>query len=203
MTIKNDTWIKNSKVLSPCYDFTNKGDKGHNIISRGVSSYGYDLTCSNTFLVCRRDPTPCNLLLDVGAGTVIERHINLCFDPKKSSENNFIEHIGDYCLVPPGSFILAKSAEYIKMPKDVIGICVGKSTYARCGLIANTTPIEPEWEGHLVIELSNSSSIPVKVYANEGIVQVLFFDTDSKCEVSYKDRGGKYQKQTTIQTAKV
>lgn len=190
MTILSDKLIRDSGILEPCLEFTNKSDLpwddvGTKIISKGLSSYGYDLTCSNEFKIFKNNNT------------------ELLVDPKNFNENNY-DHIEDeYCIIPANSFVLTRSIERFRIPRDVIGICMGKSTYARCGIVANITLLEPEWEGELVIELSNTSPLPVKIYANEGIAQVVFFKTGNICEVSYADRKGKYQNQSGIQTAKV
>lgn len=209
MTVKNDKWIRKSGILDPCLEFTNietdlkslgmpypkvQGEtydpyaiqpaKMKKIISKGISSYGYDLTCSDEF----------KIFTNVNCTVV---------DPKDFKDDNFVLHTGDYCIIPPNSFVLTRSVEYIRMPRNIVGICMGKSTYARCGVVANTTLLEPEWEGHLVIELSNTTPLPVKIYANEGIAQVVFMEANDVCEVSYKDRKGKYNGQTGIQVAKV
>lgn len=192
MTVKNDKWIRKSGILDPCLEFTNEtiDPTGHSgsykkkIISKGISSYGYDLTCSDEF----------KIFTNVNCTVV---------DPKDFKDDNFVLHTGNYCIIPPNSFVLTRSVEYIRMPRNIVGVCMGKSTYARCGVVANTTLLEPEWEGHLVIELSNTTPLPVKVYANEGIAQVVFMEANDVCEVSYADRKGKYQGQTGITTAKV
>ena len=124
-------------------------------------------------------------------------------DPKEFDERSFVEYHGDICIVPPNSFALARSVEYFRVPRDVLTVCVGKSTYARCGIITNVTPFEPEWEGFVTLEISNTTPLPAKIYANEGIAQVIFFQADDPCETSYADRQGKYQKQTGITTPRV
>jgi dCTP deaminase len=127
---------------------------------------------------------------------------NSVVDPKKFDEKSFIDYKGDVCVVPPNSFALARSIEYFKIPRSVLTVCLGKSTYARCGIIVNVTPFEPEWEGHVTLEISNTTPLPAKIYSNEGLCQVLFFESDEVCEKSYKDKGGKYQSQTGITLAK-
>lgn len=151
------------------------------IISYGTSSYGYDVRCADEFKVFTNVHS-----------TVV--------DPKKFDNRNFVDFQGDHCIIPPNSFALARTVEYFRVPRDTLIICLGKSTYARCGIIVNVTPLEPEWEGHITLEFSNTTPLPAKVYANEGCAQFLFFqaDADDVCETSYKDRGGKYQGQTGI-----
>lgn len=154
------------------------------VISYGVSSYGYDVRCAAEFKVF----TNIN---------------NTVVDPKNFDESAFITIEGNECIIPPNSFALTRTIEFFRIPRDVLVVCLGKSTYARCGIIINVTPIEPEFEGHVVIEISNTTTLPCKIYANEGIAQFLFFESDEECEVSYRDRGGKYQGQTGITLAKV
>ena len=149
------------------------------IISYGTSSYGYDVRCSTQF----------KIFTNIHSATV---------DPKAFDESSFINIQSDVCVIPPNSFALARTIEYFKIPEDVLTICLGKSTYARCGIIVNVTPLEPEWEGHVTLEFSNTTSLPAKIYANEGVAQMLFFQSDERCLVSYKDRGGKYQGQTGV-----
>jgi dCTP deaminase len=146
------------------------------VISYGLSSYGYDIRVANEFKVF----TNIN---------------NTVVDPKNFDDRSFVDMTTDVCIIPPNSFALAKTVEYFRIPRDVLTVCVGKSTYARCGLIVNVTPFEPEWEGYVTLEISNTTPLPAKVYANEGISQVLFFQSDEVCEVSYADKKGKYQKQ--------
>lgn len=154
-----------------------KGD--NRLISFGTSSYGYDVRCSREFKV----------FTNINSATV---------DPKGFDENSFVDVIGDVCVIPPNSFALASTVEYFRIPRNVLTICLGKSTYARCGIIVNVTPLEPEWEGHVTLEFSNTTTLPAKIYANEGVAQMLFFESDEECEVSYKDRGGKYQGQRGV-----
>jgi dCTP deaminase len=149
------------------------------VISYGLSSYGYDLRVSDEF----------KIFTNVN---------NAMVDPKHFDEKSFVSIQSDVCIVPPNSFALARSVEYFKIPRDVLTICVGKSTYARCGIIVNVTPFEPEWEGFVTLEISNTTPLPAKIYANEGLCQILFFQGDEPCETSYKDKKGKYQAQQGI-----
>ncbi len=152
---------------------------GSRIISYGTSSYGYDVRCSTEFKV----------FTNLNSVTV---------DPKDFSDKSFVDITGDVCVIPPNSFALARTVEYFRIPRNVLTICLGKSTYARCGIIVNVTPLEPEWEGHVTLEFSNTTNLPAKIYANEGVAQMLFLESDETCEVSYKDRGGKYQGQRGV-----
>ena len=149
------------------------------VISYGTSSYGYDVRCADEFKV----------FTNIFSATI---------DPKAFDERSFVDVRGDVCVVPPNSFVLARTVEYFRIPDDVLTLCVGKSTYARCGIIVNVTPLEPEWEGHVTLEFSNTTNLPAKIYANEGVAQMLFFQSDEACEVTYKDRGGKYQGQRGV-----
>lgn len=184
MGLKSDRWIKamslTQEMISPFTD--NQIKKG--IISYGVSSYGYDMRVADVY----------QIFTNVNSTIV---------DPKDFDNGNVVKHIGEICIVPPNSFALARTIEYFKIPRNVLAICLGKSTYARCGIIVNVTPFEPEFEGHITIEISNTTPLPAKIYSNEGIAQVLFFEADDTCEISYKDRNGKYQKQTGITLPKV
>jgi dCTP deaminase len=154
------------------------------VISYGVSSYGYDMRIGNEFKIFA--------------------NINgICVDPKRFDPAGFADFKGDVCVIPPNSFVLATSLEYFKIPRDVLVICLGKSTYARCGLVVNVTPLEPEWEGHVTIEISNTAPLPAKIYANEGIAQIIFLQSAEVCEVSYKDKAGKYQAQKGITLPKL
>ena len=157
---------------------------GRKVISYGTSSYGYDVRCSNIF----------KLFTNINSTIV---------DPKNFDPEAFVEVDGDHCIIPPNSFALASTVEYFRIPRNVLTVCVGKSTYARCGIIVNVTPFEPEWEGHVTIEFSNTTPLPAKIYANEGIAQVVFFESDDVCQTSYKDRAGKYQGQTGVTLPKV
>jgi dCTP deaminase len=149
------------------------------VISYGLSSYGYDARLAEEFKIF----------------TNID---NAIVDPKNFSDTSFVNRKTDVCVIPPNSFALARTVEYFKIPRDILVICLGKSTYARCGLIVNVTPLEPEWEGHVTLEISNTTPLPARVYANEGVCQFLFLKADSLCETSYADRGGKYMKQTGV-----
>lgn len=154
-------------------------EDGSRLISYGLSSYGYDLRVSDEF-------------------KVFTNVFNTVVDPKAFDPRSFVDLKTDVCIVPPNSFALARSVEYFRIPRDVLTICVGKSTYARCGIIVNVTPFEPEWEGHVTLEISNTTPLPARIYANEGLAQVVFFKADQICETSYADRGGKYMKQEGI-----
>lgn len=154
------------------------------IISYGVSSYGYDARVSDEFKIF----------------TNVD---NAVIDPKDFSSKSFVDRKTDCCIIPPNSFALARTVEYFKIPRDVFVLCVGKSTYARCGIIVNVTPLEPEWEGHVTLEFSNTTQLPAKIYANEGACQFIFFKVDDMCEISYKDRGGKYMGQTGVTLPKI
>jgi dCTP deaminase len=156
-----------------------RADGDSRLISYGTSSYGYDVRCSNHFKV----------FTNINSATV---------DPKGFDEKSFVDVVGDVCVIPPNSFALASTVEYFRIPRNVLTICLGKSTYARCGIIVNVTPLEPEWEGHVTLEFSNTTTLPAKIYANEGVAQMLFFESDEVCETSYKDRGGKYQGQRGV-----
>ena len=184
MSIKSDKWIKkmsiNNGMIEPFVDKQIKDSS----ISYGLSSYGYDIRVSDEFKIF----TNIN---------------NSIVDPKKFDSNSFVDFKGDVCVVPANSFALARSIEYFRIPRNVLTICLGKSTYARCGIIVNVTPFEPEWEGYVTLEISNTTPLPAKIYSNEGLCQVLFFESDEICETSYKDKKGKYQKQTGITLPKV
>jgi len=149
------------------------------IVSYGTSSYGYDIRCSNEF----------KIFTNINSTIV---------DPKNFDEDSFVDVTADVCVIPPNSFALARTIEYFRIPRSVLTVCLGKSTYARCGIIVNVTPFEPEWEGHVTLEFSNTTPLPAKIYANEGVAQVLFFESDEECEISYKDRAGKYQGQKGV-----
>ncbi|CAM0117558.1 dCTP deaminase [Rhabdochlamydiaceae symbiont of Dictyostelium giganteum] len=183
MGIKSDTWIRQMALkkgmIEPFVDEQIRSCEGQKVISYGLSSYGYDLRVAGEFKIF----TNLN---------------NSLIDPKNFQDNAFVHVEGSYCIVPPNSFALARSVEYFRIPRDVMTICLGKSTYARCGIIVNVTPFEPEWEGFVTLEISNTTPLPAKIYANEGLAQVLFYQAQDVCEVSYADRGGKYMKQTRI-----
>lgn len=153
--------------------------EGNRLISYGNSSFGYDVRCADEFKV----------FTNINSATV---------DPKNFDPSAFVDIKSDVCIIPPNSFALARTVEYFKIPRNVLTVCLGKSTYARCGIIVNVTPLEPEWEGHVTLEFSNTTTLPAKIYANEGVAQMLFFEGDEDCLVSYKDRGGKYMKQTGV-----
>ncbi|MFT5258415.1 MAG: dCTP deaminase [Saprospiraceae bacterium] len=183
MAIKSDRWIKHmaktTDMISPFEPAQVRHGEHGKVISYGTSSYGYDIRCANEF----------RIFTNINSAIV---------DPKNFSDDSFVEFEGDVCIIPPNSFALARTVEYFKIPRNVLTICLGKSTYARCGIIVNVTPFEPEWEGHVTLEFSNTTTLPAKIYANEGVAQVLFFESDEECEVSYKDRGGKYQGQQGV-----
>ncbi len=187
MTIKSDRWIRRmAKETGMIEPFTEAQVRqvdaaGRRVISYGVSSYGYDMRVAPEF-------------------KIFTNALSAIVDPKEFDSKSFVEFEGDICIVPPNSFALARSVEYFRIPRNVLTICVGKSTYARCGIITNVTPFEPEWEGHVTLEISNTTPLPAKIYANEGICQVLFFEAapDDVCETSYKDKAGKYQRQTGV-----
>ena len=184
MAIKSDKWIRSmsleNDMISPFEDKQISKQK----ISYGLSSYGYDIRVTDEY----------KIFTNVN---------NSIIDPKRFDENSFVNFKGDVCIVPANSFALARSVEYFKIPRNVLTICLGKSTYARCGIIVNVTPFEPEWEGHVTLEISNTTPLPAKIYSNEGLCQVLFFESDEVCETSYKDKKGKYQKQTGITLPKI
>ena len=179
MAVLSDKWIRKSALTKGMIKpFVSKQvRKGK--ISFGLSSYGYDARVSNEF----------KIFTNVNSGIV---------DPKVFKKESFVTKIGKECIIPPNSFALARTIEYFKIPEDVLVICLGKSTYARCGIIVNVTPLEPEWEGHVTLEFSNTTNLPAKIYAGEGVAQMLFFESDEECDTSYKDRGGKYQGQTGV-----
>jgi dCTP deaminase len=175
-SIKADKWIKRMALEHGMIEPFEDRQVRKGVISYGLSSYGYDIRVADEFKVF----TNIN---------------NTVVDPKNFDDRSFVDMKTDVCIIPPNSFALAKTVEYFRIPRDVLTVCVGKSTYARCGLIVNVTPFEPEWEGYVTLEISNTTPLPAKVYANEGISQVLFFQSDESCEVSYADKRGKYQKQ--------
>ena len=184
MTVQNDKWIKKmslgNEMIAP---FEPKQIRGENI-SFGLSSYGYDARIADEF----------KIFTNVNSSII---------DPKNFSPNNFISKKGDECIIPPNSFALGRTVEYFKIPRDILVICLGKSTYARCGLIINVTPLESSWEGHVTIEISNSSPLPAKVYSNQGIAQFIFLKGNEAPEVSYADRDGKYMGQTGVTLPKL
>jgi len=179
MSIRPDTWIKRMALehgmIEPFVDEQVRAG----VISYGVSSYGYDVRVGDEF-------------------KVFSNVYNVVVDPKNFDPKSFVDIKADVCIIPPNSFALASTVEYFRIPRDTLTVCLGKSTYARCGIIVNVTPFEPEWEGHVTIEISNTTPLPAKIYANEGIAQVLFFQSDDVCAVSYKDKKGKYQAQRGV-----
>jgi len=179
MSIQPDHWIRKMAKEHRMIEPFEEGRVGNGVISYGVSSYGYDIRIADEF----------KIFTNVHSAIVDPKH----FDPK-----SMVDFKGDVCIIPPNSFVLGRTIEYFRIPRNVLTICVGKSTYARCGLIVNVTPFEPEWEGYVTLEISNTTPLPAKIYSNEGIAQVLFFLADEECEVSYKDKKGKYDKQTGI-----
>jgi len=183
MSIKSDKWIRRMAqehgMIEPFVERQVRGGEDNRVISFGVSSYGYDVRCADEFKV----------FTNINSATV---------DPKNFDAGSFVDVKSDVCIIPPNSFALARTVEYFRIPRNVLTICLGKSTYARCGIIVNVTPLEPEWEGHVTLEFSNTTTLPAKIYANEGVAQMLFLESDEECEVSYKDRGGKYQGQRGV-----
>ena len=179
MGLKSDKWIKEKSLKNKMIEPFCEQNVGRGVVSYGLSSYGYDIRVADEFMI----------FTNIG-GTVV--------DPKNFDEKNVVNFKGDICIVPPNSFALARTVEYFRMPKNVLAICLGKSTYARCGIIVNVTPFEPGFEGHITIEISNTTPLPAKIYANEGIAQVLFLEGDEICQTSYADKKGKYQGQEGI-----
>lgn len=188
MSIKSDKWItkmaSEQNMIEPFCKGLVRHDGDKKLVSYGLSSYGYDIRVADEFKVF----TNVN---------------NSIIDPKQFHDDSFVEMKKDVCVVPPNSFALARSIEYFKIPRNVLTICLGKSTYARCGIIVNVTPFEPEWEGHVTLEISNTTPLPAMIYANEGIAQVIFFESDEQCTTSYADRKGKYMGQRGITLPKV
>ena len=192
MGVQPDSWIRRMALergmIEPFAERQvrqREGGTGDNtLISYGVSSYGYDLRVSDEF-------------------KVFTNVFNTVVDPKHFDEKSFVDLQTDVCIVPPNSFALARSVEYFRIPRDILTVCLGKSTYARCGIIVNVTPFEPEWEGHVTLEISNTTPLPAKIYANEGLAQVIFLQAATPCEVSYADRKGKYQGQRGITTPRL
>lgn len=179
MSIKSDKWIKRMAVEHQMIAPFEERQIRSGVISYGLSSYGYDIRVANEF----------KIFTNVNTAIV---------DPKNFDERSFVDFKGDVCIVPPNSFALARTVEYFRIPRNVMTVCLGKSSYARCGIILNVTPFEPEWEGFATLEISNTTPLPAKIYANEGIAQVLFFESDEPCVVSYADKKGKYQAQHDI-----
>jgi len=184
MSIKSDKWItrmaREHRMIEPFVDTQTRAG----VVSYGVSSYGYDIRVADEF-------------------KVFTNIYNTVVDPKNFDPKSFVDIKAEVCIIPPNSFALARTIEYFRVPRDILTVCLGKSTYARCGIIVNVTPFEPEWEGHVTIEISNTTPLPAKIYANEGIAQVLFFQGDEVCETSYKDKKGKYQAQRGVTLPKL
>jgi len=183
MSIKSDHWIRRMAashgMIEPFEPGQVRTVDGHRIISYGTSSYGYDVRCAREF----------KIFTNINSTIV---------DPQAFDEKSFVDVDSDVCIIPPNSFALARTVEFFRIPRSVLTVCLGKSTYARCGIIVNVTPLEPEWEGHVTLEFSNTTPLPAKIYANEGVAQMLFFESDEVCSTSYRDRGGKYQGQTGV-----
>jgi dCTP deaminase len=184
ISIKSDKWIRRMaqqhamiEPFEPGQVKQNAG--GGRIVSYGTSSYGYDVRCANEF----------KIFTNINSTIV---------DPKAFDPSSFVDVVADVCIIPPSSFALARTVEYFRIPRSTLVVCLGKSTYARCGIIVNVTPLEPEWEGHVTLEFSNTTPLPAKIYAHEGVAQMLFYESDEVCETSYKDRGGKYQGQRGV-----
>ena len=184
MSIKSDNWIRRMVEREGMIDPFEAGQvrdvNNEKVISYGTSSYGYDVRCASEF----------KIFTNVHTTNVV--------DPKNFDESSFVSIDEPICIIPPNSFALARTIEYFRIPRDVLTICLGKSTYARCGIIVNVTPLEPEWEGHVTLEFSNTTPLPAKIYANEGVAQMLFYQSDEQCDVTYKDRSGKYMRQTGV-----
>ena len=183
MSIKSDRWIqemaRSHGMIEPFVPDQVRERDGERVISFGTSSYGYDIRCADEF----------KIFTNINSAVV---------DPKNFDDSSFVDLRADVCIIPPNSFALARTIEYFRIPRNILTVCLGKSTYARCGIIVNVTPLEPEWEGHVTLEFSNTTPLPAKIYAHEGVAQVLFFESDEVCEVSYRDRAGKYMKQRGV-----
>jgi len=182
MSIKSDRWIRRMAaqgMIEPFEPGQVRSLHGERIVSYGTSSYGYDIRCAAEF----------KIFTNINSTIV---------DPKAFDPNSFVDFRGKVCIIPPNSFALARTVEFFRIPRNVLTVCLGKSTYARCGIIVNVTPLEPEWEGHVTLEFSNTTPLPAKIYADEGCAQVIFIEADEVCETSYRDRGGKYQGQTGV-----
>jgi dCTP deaminase len=184
MSIKSDRWIKRMALERRMIEPFSENQVREGVISYGVSSYGYDIRVADEF----------KIFTNVNSTIV---------DPKRFDQQSFVDFKGDVCIVPPNSFALARTVEYFRIPRNILTVCLGKSTYARCGIIVNVTPFEPEWEGTATLEISNTTPLPAKIYANEGIAQVVFFEADEVCETSYADKKGKYQAQREITLPKI
>ena len=182
MTIKSDRWIRRMAaqgMIEPFEPGQVRSVNGQRIVSYGTSSYGYDIRCAAEF----------KIFTNINSTIV---------DPKAFDPDSFVDFRGNVCIIPPNSFALARTVEFFRIPRSVLTICLGKSTYARCGIIVNVTLFEPEWEGFVTLEISNTTPLPARIYANEGCAQVIFIESDEVCETSYRDRGGKYQGQTGV-----
>jgi dCTP deaminase len=184
MGLKPDHWIRKMALEQGMITPYEDGLARPGVISYGVSSYGYDIRVANEF----------KIFTNVFSAVV---------DPKNFNPQSMIDFQGEVCVIPPNSFALARTIEYFRIPRGVLTVCLGKSTYARCGIIVNVTPFEPEWEGYVTLEISNTTPLPARIYANEGIAQVLFFEGDEECQVSYADKKGKYQKQQSIMLPRI
>ncbi len=184
MAIKPDRWIRKMAIENGMIEPFADRQVRNGVISYGVSSYGYDVRIANEFRIFTNINT-----------TIV--------DPKDFDSRSLVEYTGDVCVIPPNSFALGRSVEYFRIPRNVMTICLGKSTYARCGIITNVTPLEPGWEGYVTLEISNTTPLPARIYANEGIAQVLFFESDEDCEISYADKKGKYQAQVGVTLPRV
>jgi dCTP deaminase len=184
MAIMPDSWIREQALQNRMIEPFEEKQKREGVISFGVSSYGYDARVADEF----------NIFTNIDSSIV---------DPKDFCQKGFVDRKADVCIIPPNSFALARTVEYFRIPRDMLVVCVGKSTYARCGIIVNVTPLEPEWEGHVTLEFSNTTPLPAKIYANEGACQFLFFKADSVCTTSYADKLGKYMKQTGVTLPKI
>ena len=179
MAILSDRWIREAATTRGMIEPFVEAQRREGCISYGLSSYGYDARVADEF----------KIFTNVDSAVV---------DPKDFAANSFVDRKTDVCVIPPNSFALARTVEYFRVPEDVLVICLGKSTYARCGILVNVTPFEPEWEGYVTLEFSNTTPLPARIYANEGIAQVLFFESDEECRISYKDKQGKYQAQREV-----
>jgi len=179
MSVKSDKWIRKMALEHRMIEPFSEKQVRDGVVSYGLSSYGYDVRIADEF----------KIFTNINSTIV---------DPKDFDPRSFVDFKGEVCIIPPNSFALARTVEYFRVPRSVITVCVGKSTYARCGIIVNVTPFEPEWEGIVTLEVSNTTPLPAKIYANEGIAQVLFFESDEICETSYADKKGKYQRQQAL-----
>jgi dCTP deaminase len=177
--LKNDAWIRQMAVEHKMIEPFVENQVRQGVISYGLSSYGYDIRVTDQF-------------------KIFTNVLSAVVDPKHFNPDSFVDYEGEVCVIPPNSFVLTRTVEYFRIPRSVLTMCIGKSTYARCGLIVNVTPFEPEWEGYVTLEISNTTPLPARIYAHEGIAQVLFFEADEVCETSYADRKGKYQSQQEI-----